>query len=131
MTRSPASTPYCDRDGLSVRAHILERKSDTNDATWIADLLALGLIRSSCVPPAPIQELRDLTRTQWVREIRRHTQRLQKTLEDANVKLTEIISDVLETSGRAIPSPRPPIPDPRSLVDHRSLHFNFSRSTSK
>jgi transposase len=39
------------------------RKSDMNDATWIADLLAHGLIRSSFVPPAPIQELRDLTRT--------------------------------------------------------------------
>ncbi|MGH7462453.1 MAG: IS110 family transposase, partial [Longimicrobiales bacterium] len=47
------------------------RKSDMNDATWIADLLALGLIRSSFVPPAPIQDLRDLTRTrkQLVREI--------------------------------------------------------------
>jgi transposase len=80
------------------------RKSDKNDATWIADLLALGLIRSSFVPPAPIQELRDLTRTrkQLVREGARHTQRIQKTLEDANVKLTEVISDVLGTSGRAI-----------------------------
>ena len=64
------------------------RKSDRNDAAWIADLLAHGLIRGSFVPPAPIQELRDLTRTrkQLVREIARHTQRLQKTLEDANVK---------------------------------------------
>jgi transposase len=80
------------------------RKSDKNDATWIADLLALGLIRSSFVPPAPIQELRDLTRTrkQLVRERARHTQRIQKTLEDANVKLTEVISDILGTSGRAI-----------------------------
>jgi transposase len=80
------------------------RKSDKNDATWIADLLALGLIRSSFVPPAPIQELRDLTRTrkQLVREITRHTQRIQKTLEDANLKLTETISDILGTSGRAI-----------------------------
>jgi transposase len=80
------------------------RKSDMNDATWISDLLALGLIRSSFVPPAPIQELRDLTRTrkQLVREIARHTQRIQKTLEDANVKLTEVISDILGTSGRAI-----------------------------
>jgi transposase len=80
------------------------RKSDTNDATWISDLLALGLIRSSFVPPAPIQELRDLTRTrkQLVREITRHTQRMQKTLEDANVKLTEVISDILGTTGRAI-----------------------------
>ncbi len=80
------------------------RKSDKNDATWISDLLALGLIRSSFVPPAPIQELRDLTRTrkQLVREITRHTQRIQKTLEDANVKLTAVISDILGTSGRAI-----------------------------
>ena len=80
------------------------RKSDVNDATWMADLLALGLIRSSFVPPAPIQELRDLTRTrtQLTREIRRHTQRLQKTLEDANIKLTEVISDILGTSGRAM-----------------------------
>jgi transposase len=56
------------------------RKSDKNDATWIADLLALGLIRGSFVPPVAIQALRDLTRTrkQLVREIARHTQRVQK-----------------------------------------------------
>jgi transposase len=80
------------------------RKSDQNDATWISDLLALGLIRSSFVPPAPIQELRDLTRTrkQLVRETARHTQRIQKTLEDANVKLTAVISDIQGKSGRAI-----------------------------
>jgi transposase len=80
------------------------RKSDKNDAQWIADLLAMGLIRSSFVPPTPVQELRDLTRTrkQLVREIARHTQRMQKTLEDANLKLTEAISDILGTSGRAI-----------------------------
>lgn len=80
------------------------RKSDVNDATWIADLLAHGLIRGSFVPPAPIQELRDLTRTrkQLVREIGRHTLRLQKTLEDANIKLTGLLSDVLGKSGRAI-----------------------------
>jgi transposase len=80
------------------------RKSDVNDATWIADLLAHGLIRSSFVPPAPIQALRDLTRTrrQLVGEIARHTLRIQKTLEDANLKLTQVISDILGTSGRAI-----------------------------
>jgi transposase len=80
------------------------RKSDTNDATWIADLLAHGLIRSRFVPPAPIQELRDLPRTrkQLVREIARHTLRIQKTLEDANLKVTRVISDILGTSGRAI-----------------------------
>ena len=80
------------------------RKSDKNDATWLADLLAFGLIRGSFVPDTPIQELRDLTRTrkQLVREVGRHTQRMQKTLEDANVKLTEAISDVLGASGRAM-----------------------------
>ena len=80
------------------------RKSDMNDATWIADLLAHGLIRSSFVPPAPIQELRDLTRTrrQLVHEIARHVLRVQKTLEDANLKLTQVISDIVGVSGRAI-----------------------------
>lgn len=80
------------------------RKTDVNDASWIADLLAHGLIRSSFVPPAPIQELRDLTRTrkQLVREIAQHSLRIQKTLEDANLKLGSVLSDVLGRSGRAI-----------------------------
>jgi transposase len=69
-------------NALHIR-NVPGRKTDTNDATWIADLLAHGLIRGSFVPPTPIQELRDLTRTrkQLVGEIARHTLRLQKTLE--------------------------------------------------
>jgi transposase len=80
------------------------RKTDVNDAAWIADLLAHGLIRSSFVPPTPIQELRDLTRTrkQLVREISQHSLRIQKVLEDANLKLGSVLSDVLGRSGRAI-----------------------------
>jgi transposase len=80
------------------------RKTDVNDATWIADLLAHGLIRSSFVPPARIQELRDLTRTrkQIVREISQHTLRIQKTLEDANIKVASVLSNVIGTSGRAM-----------------------------
>lgn len=80
------------------------RKSDVSDATWIADLLAHGLIRSSFVPPAAVYELRDLTRTrkQLVREIAQHTQRIQKVLEDANLKLTGLLSDILGATGRAI-----------------------------
>src|SRR6185436_5854539 len=80
------------------------RKSDVNDATWIADLLAHGLIRGSFVPPAPIQELRDLTRTrkQLVREVSQHTLRIQKVLEDANLKLTSVLTDIMGVSGRAI-----------------------------
>lgn len=80
------------------------RKSDVQDAVWIADLQAHGLIRSSYVPEAPIQALRDLTRTrtQLSRERARHVQRIQKVLEDANVKLTSVLSDILGLSGRAI-----------------------------
>jgi transposase len=80
------------------------RKSDVNDAMWIADLLAHGLLRGSFVPPAPIQEVRDLTRTrkQLVREIAQHTQRIQKTLDMANLKITGLLSDVLGVTGRAI-----------------------------
>lgn len=80
------------------------RKSDVRDAEWIADLLAHGLIRSSFVPPAPVQELRDLTRTrkQLVRERGQHVQRLQKVLEDANLKLASVITDLLGQSGRAM-----------------------------
>lgn len=86
-----------------VRA-IPGRKSDMNDAAWLADLVAHGLIGGSFVPPAPIQELRDLTRTrkQLRRQIAQHTLRLQKTLEDANLKIASFVSDLLGISGRAI-----------------------------
>lgn len=80
------------------------RKSDVNDAMWLADLMAHGLIRGSFVPPTTVQALRDLsrTRTQLKNEISRHTLRLQKTLETAGLKLTGLISDVLGVTGRAI-----------------------------
>jgi transposase len=80
------------------------RKSDVNDATWMADLLAHGLIRGSFVPPAEISALRELTRTrkQFVREVSRHTLRIQKILDIANLKLTGAISQTLGVSGRAI-----------------------------
>jgi transposase len=86
-------------------AHIKQvpgRKSDMNDATWIADLLACGLIRASFVPEEDIQELRSLMRTrkQLVREQTRHVQRIQKTLEEANIKLDSVISDIMGVSGR-------------------------------
>lgn len=84
--------------------HVPGRKSDVSDAQWIADLLTHGLIKSSFVPPEPVQELRDLTRTrkQLVRERTQHTQRLQKVLEDANIKLDNVITDLLGLSGRAM-----------------------------
>ena len=86
-----------------VRA-IPGRKSDMNDAMWLADLMAHELIRGSFVPPPAIQEIRDLTRTrkQLVRQVAQHTLRLQKTLEDANIKVAGVVSDLLGVSGRAL-----------------------------
>lgn len=80
------------------------RKSDVNDAQWLADLLAHGLIRSSFVPSEQIQDLRDLTRArrQMIRETSQHKLRIQKVLERCNVKLGSVVSDVLGSSGRAI-----------------------------
>lgn len=92
---------------LANAAHVKNvpgRKTDVNDATWLADLLAHGLIRASFVPPAPVQELRTLTRTrkQFVRERASHIQRIEKILEDANLKLGVELSDLLGQSGRAV-----------------------------
>lgn len=92
---------------LANAAHIRNvpgRKSDVNDATWIADLLAHGLVRASFVPPVQIQALRDLTRTrkQLKREMTQHVQRIQKVLQDCNIKLDSVASDVLGKSGRAM-----------------------------
>jgi len=78
------------------------RKTDVNDAMWIADLVACGLIKASFVPEEPIQELRSLLRArkQLTREQTSHIQRIQKTLEEANIKLDSVISDILGVSGR-------------------------------
>ncbi|HEY3793045.1 MAG TPA: IS110 family transposase [Bradyrhizobium sp.] len=78
------------------------RKTDMNDAMWIADLLACGLIKASFVPDEEVQELRALTRTrkQLVREQTRHVQRIEKTLAEANIKLGSVISDLMGASGR-------------------------------
>jgi transposase len=80
------------------------RKTDVNDATWLAELLAHGLVRASFVPDGPTAELRSLLRTrkQLVRERASHVLRLQKTLEDANVKLDGVVADLLGKSARAM-----------------------------
>jgi transposase len=91
-----------------VNAHHLKilpgRKSDVLDAEWIAELLEHGLLRGSFVPPRVIRELRDLTRYRK-RLVQTHTQesqRIQKTLEDAGIKLDSVASHVMGVSGRAI-----------------------------
>ena len=90
---------------LANAAHVKNvpgRKTDVNDATWLADLMAHGLVRGSFVPDTPTQEQRGLLRTrkQLTRERTSHVQRLQKTLEDANIKLDSVITDIVGMSGR-------------------------------
>lgn len=93
---------------LLVNAHRIKnvpgRKTDVKDAEWIAQLLQYGLLAASFIPPPPIRELRDLTRqrAQLVRERAGMVNRIQKVLEDANIKLASVATDVLGASGRAI-----------------------------
>jgi transposase len=91
-----------------VNAHHIKqvpgRKTDVKDAEWIAQLLQYGLLSSSFIPPPEIRNLRDLTRqrTQIVRDRATVANRIQKVLEDANIKLSSVASDVLGVSGRAM-----------------------------
>jgi transposase len=80
------------------------RKTDVLDCQWIAQLLQCGLLKASFVPPLAIRQLRDLTRrrTQLVRERAGVVNRIQKVLEDANIKLAGVASDILGVSGRAM-----------------------------
>lgn len=78
------------------------RKTDVRDCEWIADLLRHGLIQASFVPDRAQRELRDLTRyrTSLVQERTAEANRLQKTLEGANIKLASVATDILGVSGR-------------------------------
>jgi len=80
------------------------RKTDVSDAQWIAHLLQCGLLKGSFVPPRPVRDLRDLTRhrAQLAAEHTRVANRIHKLLEDANIKLGAVASDILGKSGRAM-----------------------------
>jgi transposase len=80
------------------------RKTDVKDSEWLAQLLECGLLRASFVPPPAIRELRDLTRyrVQQVRDRSQEVNRLCKVLEDAGLKLTSVLTDVMGASGRAM-----------------------------
>ena len=80
------------------------RKTDVKDAEWLAQLLQYGLLRASFIPPPPVRELRDLTRqhAQLVHDRSGVANRVHKVLEDANIKLSGVASDVLGVSGRAM-----------------------------
>lgn len=91
-----------------VNAHHIKqvpgRKTDIKDSEWIAQLLQHGLLRASFIPPRPTRELRDLTRqrTQLIRERTSVINRIQKILEDANIKLGSVASNALGASGRSM-----------------------------
>jgi transposase len=115
---------------LANAAHVKNvpgRKTDVNDATWLADLMAHGLIKASFVPDEPTQQMRDLLRTrkQMVRERSSHTQRIQKTLEDANIKLDSVVTDILGLSGRRIIEALiagQTMPQALATLAHRRIH---------
>lgn len=108
------------------------RKSDVNDATWLASLVAHGLVRASFVPPTNVQELRDLTRArkQMTRERTQHVQRIHKVLEDANIKITSVISDVMGRSGRKfLQALIDGVTDPEELARLGSARLKAQRGT--
>jgi transposase len=93
---------------MLVNAHHMRqvpgRKTDVKDAEWIAQLLQHGLLSPSFIPPTPIRELRDLTRqrAQLIAEKASVANRIHKTLEGANIKLSSVATDILGVSGRAM-----------------------------
>ena len=86
------------------RKAIPGRKTDMKESEWLADLLRHGLLKASFIPPAPLRELRDLTRYRktLVQERADEVNRLNKVVETANVKLTAVATDVLGKSGPAM-----------------------------
>jgi transposase len=89
---------------MQALKHVPGRKTDVKDSEWLAQLLECGLLKASFVPPPAIRELRDLTRyrIQQVRDRAQEVNRLCKVLEDAGVKLTSVLTDVMGASGRAM-----------------------------
>jgi transposase len=80
------------------------RKTDLKDSEWLADLLRHGLVKASFIPPAPVRELRELTRYHktLVQQRTQEANRLHKVLEGANVQLAAVATDILGKSGRAM-----------------------------
>lgn len=92
---------------LANAAHVKAvpvRKTDVRDSEWLLDLMQHGLIQGSFIPEAPLRALRDLTRyrTSLIEERTRGLNRIQKVLEDANIKLASVATEVLGVSGRAM-----------------------------
>jgi len=80
------------------------KKTDLKDSQWIARLLRWGLLKPSLIPPKPIRELRDLCRyrKKLIEQVTAEKNRVQKELEDAGIKLGNVVNDLFGTSGRAM-----------------------------
>src|SRR5699024_499779 len=105
-------------------------KTDRLDAVWLAKLTERGLVRPSLIHPKPLRQLRDLTRYRRsvVRDQTRDKQRLEKLLEDAQIKLSSVISDLFGVSGRQmLQAMRDGERDPRTLarMAHGSMRNKF------
>ena len=87
-----------DTNAAHVKA-VPGRKTDVRDSAWLLELMQHGLIRASFIPPAPIREL-TRHRANLIEERARAANRVQKVLENANIKLAAVVSDVLGVSGR-------------------------------
>jgi len=122
---------------LANAAHVKNvpgRKTDVNDATWIADLAAFGLLKASFVPDDDLHELRTLMRTrkQLVRQQSSHVQRIQKTLTEANIRMDSVISDIMGFNGRrVIEAMIAGQRDPRKLVALTDRRLKASPASSR
>ncbi|MFF0450287.1 transposase [Streptomyces sp. NPDC004609] len=114
-------------------------KTDKLDAVWLAKLAERGMVRASFVPPKQVRQLRDFTRTRtvFVQERTRHKHRVEKALENAQIKLSTVVSDLFGMSGRAMPDalvagegPRPPAPSPRPPGHPRPHYRSLIVSTT-
>jgi transposase len=102
---------YLLEDGFTVLlinmqhlTHVPGRKSDVRDSEWLAQLLECGLLRGSLVPPAAIRDLRDVTRyrKRQIEDRAQEVNRLHRVLQDAGLKLTSVLTDLMGVSGRAM-----------------------------
>lgn len=105
------------------------RKTDQKDAEWIAELLQHGLLRGSFVPPQPTRELRDLTRyrVSLAQECNRIANRIQKVLEDANLKLASVATDAPGASGRRCSAPSSPVKRTRRSLRRWQRGYSATR----
>jgi transposase len=89
---------------LYYLTHVPGRKSDVRESEWLAQLLECGLLRGSLVPPAPIRDLRDVTRyrKRQIEDRAQEVNRLHRVLQDAGLKLASVMTDLMGVSGRAM-----------------------------